>query len=254
MLELDKKISWVVNFAILNIKTRYQSTYLGIVWAALEPLLYFSILYVVFSSIRVTGEDFAIYLITGVMFFHIFTRGTSGGLNSLTSNSGIIKSINTNKIFFPIVATFATLILAIVDVSVFFILMPIFQFVPNWTILLLPIPIVLLFLLILGVSYFLSVVNVMVRDIQYLWIIITHSLLFISPIFWKISDVNEGVLLTIQQINPLGQVIELTHKIVLDGTIPSIDEWLYTTGIIVGIFLFGYFVFHKLEKRITERL
>lgn len=254
MPELDKKISWIVNFAILNIKTRYQSTYLGLGWAALEPLLYFSILYVVFNSIRDTGEDFAIYLITGVMLFHMFTRGTSGGLNSLTRNSGIIKSINTNKIFFPIVSTVATLILGIVDISIFFVLMSVFQFVPDWTIILLPIPIFLLFLLIQGISYFLSVVNVMIRDIQYLWIIIIHSLLFISPIFWKIPDAKEGVLLTIQQINPLGQVIELTHKIVLDGTIPSLDEWAHTTGIIVGVFLLGYFIFHILERKITERL
>ena len=50
--------------------------------------MYFTVLYVVFTSIREREETFAIYLITGIMFFHIFGRGTAGGLSSLTSNAG----------------------------------------------------------------------------------------------------------------------------------------------------------------------
>ena len=57
----------------------------------------------VFTTIRVSSEDFAIYLISGVMLFHIFARGTSGGLISLTGNAGLIQSLNINRIVFPIV-------------------------------------------------------------------------------------------------------------------------------------------------------
>jgi len=178
----DKK-SLIFHFAILNIKLRYRSTYLGLLWSALEPMLYFIVLYVVFTSIRDRGEDFAIYLITGIMLFHIFVRGTYGGLGSLTGNSGIIKSLNIRNEFFPVVAAVAVGILAFVDLGVFFGLMPIFQFIPSWTIILLPIPLALLFILILGLSYLLSITSVYVRDIQPLWAVFTHSLLFISPVF-----------------------------------------------------------------------
>jgi len=202
----------------------------------------------------VRGEDFAIYLITGVMLYHIFSRGTAGGLISLTSNSGIIKSVRVDKKFFPLTSTAATIILAGVDIMVFILLMPIFQFTPSWTIILLPIPLILLFVLIQGISYFLSVVNVFVRDIQYIWIIFTHALLFVSPVFWNLSDIKGGPLLAIHKINPLGQLIELSHKIVIDKTIPPINEWLYTTGIIVAVFILGYFVFQALKNKVTEEL
>lgn len=251
---INEKISFIVNFAILNIKTRYKSTRLGLLWTALEPLLYFVVLYVVFNSIRDRGEDFAIYLISGLILFHIFTRGTSGGLISLTNNSGIMKSIKVNKIFFPTVSTVATIILATVDVSVFFLLMPVFQFTPSWTIILLPIPFILLFLLIQGLSYLLSVITVKIKDIQYVWIIFTHSLIFVSPIFWKISEVKEGPLLLIHRINPLGQLIEITHQIVLYNTIPPIYDWMYTTAIVLGIFFTGFVIFQKLKNTIMEDL
>jgi len=253
LVNLWKIRSTVFYFAILNIKMRFKNTYLGFLWAALEPLLYFTVLYVVFTSIRDREETFAIYLITGIMLFHIFGRGTSGGLTSLTSSSGIIKSINVNKEFFPVIATVAIGLLAFVDIGVFFGLMPVFQFMPTWTIILLPIPLMLLIILILGLSYFLSLVNVFVRDIQPMWIIFVHALLFISPIFWRLENVD-GILLQIQKINPLGQLIEISHKLVIDGQIPPLNEWMYTTVFVFAIFFFGYFVFHKFQYRIVEEL
>jgi len=220
-------------------------------WSALEPLLYFSVLYVVFTGIRGSQEDFAIYLITGIMMFHIFTRGTSGGLASLTSHSGIIQSLRIKRDFFPIFTVTATVLLAFVDVGVFFALMPVFQFTPSITLILLPLPMILLFILILGLSYLLSIATVYIRDIQIIWPIFTHTLLFVSPIFWKTNEI-QGILLNIQQINPLGQIIELSHKLVIDGTIPPINDWIYTTLFVIGIFVVGYIVFRKLEERIVE--
>jgi len=246
--------SIIFDFTLMNIKMRFKNTYLGILWAALEPLLYFSVLYIVFSTIRIgRQEDFAIYLITGVVFFHIFVRGTSGGLGSLTSNSGILKSLRFNREFFPVVATLAVAILGLVDLLVFFSLMPLFGFIPSWTLVLLPIPLLLLLVLILGLSYLLSIANVYAKDIQHLWSIFVHALLFASPIFWYLENV-EGVLLEIQKINPLGQLIEIAHNLVIFNQIPPLEDWLYTTSIIFGIFIFGYFVFRRYESKAIEEL
>ena len=246
----DKK-SLVLDFAILNIKLRYKSTFLGLLWTAIVPMMYFIVLYTVFSTIRVTEENFAIYLITGVMFFHIFASGTSSGLGSLISNDRIILASNIRTEFFPVVSSVAIGFLAFVDIGVFFALMPIFQFIPSWTIILLPIPLILLFFLILGLSYFLSVAAVYVRDIQHFWGIFSHSLLFVSPIFWNVKNVD-GILLQIQAINPLGQIIEIAHIIVIDGQIPASGDLLYTTIFVAAIFFLGYLIFHKFERSISE--
>ena len=232
---------------------RFKSTYLGLVWAAVEPLLYFVVLYVVFTSIRERSDTFGIYLITGIMLFQLFLRGTSGGLGSITNNAGIIKSLNIRIEFFPVVTTVAIALLAFVDVGVFLGLMPVFQFIPNFTIILLPVVLLLLFILIQGLSYFLSILTIFVRDIQHVWAIFSHTLLFISPIFWYLDEVD-GILMQIHKINPLGQLIELAHSLVIDGQIPSLSEWLYTTLFVLAIFFSGYFVFKKFENKVKEEL
>ena len=115
----------------------------------------------------------------------------------------------------------------------------------------------MLFILILGLSYLLSITNVFVRDVQVIWGIFSHTLIFVSPIFWKIEDVKGTggeMLLVIQQINPLGQIIEIAHKLVIDGEIPQLGEWLYTSIFVIAIFLVGYFVFQKLQEKVVEEL
>jgi len=59
-------------------------------------------------------------------------------------------------------------------------------------------------------------------------------------------------LLTIQSINPIGQIIELAHQVIVFGTVPPIFDWIYVSLMVFGIFFTGYFMFHKLEKNIVE--
>lgn len=249
------KRTLILHLAITNIKIRFKGTYLGFLWMGLEPLLTFLLLYVVFTTIRLNpGENFAIYLITGLALYHIFVRGTMGGLSSLRGNSGILKSLNIQKEIFPVSATVTMAIFSIVEIVVLIGLMPFFQFMPTITILLLPIPIILMLTLVLGMSYLLSIINVYVKDIQTFWGVAVHALFFISPIFWYLNDVEQSILVTIQTINPVGQIIELTHKLVVFHEIPPLSDWLYTSAFVFSILIFGYLFFRKFEKRIVEEL
>jgi len=184
-------------------------------------------------------------------YYSFLTRGTTGGLGSLQNNFGILSSINIRGETFLVASTVAMAILLIVEVIVLLGLMPVFQFIPSITIILIPIPIILMLILILGVSYMLSIVNLFLRDIQTIWGVAVHALFFISPIFWYLEDV-EGILLSIQAINPVGQLIELNHKIIVWGEIPPLSDWLYTTMFVFGFLFVGYAIFHKFEKRIVE--
>jgi len=253
ILNLLNKREMILHFSIMSINQRYRGTYLSFIWIALEPLFLFTLLYVVFTEIReVNKEDFGVYLITGVMFYHLFVRGTNAGLRCIKDNSQILKSISIEKEFFPVITMVSIGLLMIVTLGVFFGLMPVFSFVPSWTIILLPILLVLFLLLILGLSYLLSVVYVYVRDIQPIWTVLMTALIFVSPVFWYLDE-TEGLLIELQKINPLGQIIELGHKIVF-GQIPPISDWLYTSSIVIGILIVGYVIFKKYENQVVEKL
>lgn len=253
VLSLWEKRSLIFHFALLEIKMRYKESYLGFVWTAVEPLLMFIILYVVFTNIREPrGENFAIYLISGIIIYHLFSKGSMSGLTSLRSNQGILKSLSINRIFFPMVSTTSTAILMLVELGVFFSIMPFVGFIPSWTLVLFPLVIALLLALILGLSFFLSILYIRIPDIQPFWTVLVFAILFVSPVFWSVDEAS-GLLLTIQQINPLGQIIELAHKIVFHE-IPRFEDWTYTSAIVLSIFGLGYLFFKKFEKNIVDGL
>lgn len=254
VLNLLNKRGLLFEFSILNLKIRYTGTYLGFLWTIIEPLLIFLLLHTVFTSINIgVKENFAIYLLSGIVFYYIFSRGTLAGMTSLRENTGILKSINIPREFFPVSSTLTTTFLAIIEITVLIALMTIFQFVPNLTMFLIPVTLILLLILVLGMSYLLSIIHIFIKDIQIIWSIIVQTLLFVSPIFWYTSDVS-GILLTIQSINPLGQIIELNHQIIILGQIPPLMDWVYSSLFVFAILFLGYGLFKKYEKRITEEL
>jgi len=244
----------ISHFVILGIREKNQGTHLGLLWTALEPTLVFILLYTVFTSIKFRGgEDYPIYLLTSIIIYHIFTRGTLRGLTSLRSNKSIIKSIYIRKEFFPVVATATTCLLVFIQIGVFFALMPFFNFIPSSTIIFLPIVVGLLLVLTLGLSYILSIIHVFAKDIQYIWGILVHMLFFLTPVLWYLEDAND-FLLSIHRFNPVGLILELGHNIVVFRQVPPIDEWLYAATFSFAILFVGYVIFQKYQSRVAEIL
>jgi len=240
--------------SLIEIKNKYKGTYLGLIWAALEPFLYFIVLYIVFTSIRdVQRENFAVYLITGVMFFHLFIKGTNMSITILGRNP-ILLSLNIKKEFFLALATSVTFWLMLVELVVVFVLMIIVGFVPPWTLMYTPFLAVLFLGLVLGISYFISVLFVFIRDIHPIWSVLSHALLFISPIFWFVDEVEGTILFEIQKINPLGQIIEVAHKLLVFGKIPTNNEWINITIFVAVILFLGFLFFKSFENKIMEKI
>lgn len=254
VVNLWKYRSLLFHFSLMNIKARYKGTYLGFVWAALEPTLFFIVLYLVFTGLRIgRGENFGIYLLTGFILFHVFTRGSTHGISSLQEGSNILLSLKIRKEFFPVLNTTTIFLVMLIEIGVLFGLMPFFNFIPPWTIVALPVLVAILLFLVLGLSYLLSIVFVYLRDIQPFWVVFAHGLFFLTPIFWYVKDA-QGFLLWAYSINPIGQIVEIGHKLVVDGEIPAIQEWAYAFFISLIIFAIGYTVFLKFQDRVLEEL
>jgi len=127
LIDLWERRSLILHFSWLNLKIKYKGSYLGLLWIALEPALIFTLLYTVFTSIKfATEENFGIYLLSGIIVYNIFNKGTMGGLSSIRANSGILKSLNIPKEFFPVTSTVSSSIIMIIQIGVFFLLMPFF--------------------------------------------------------------------------------------------------------------------------------
>ncbi len=253
MTGLRKEKSIVFQLSLHLLKNKYQGSYIGFLWIILEPLLILSIMYVVFSTIRAgAGPDFAVYLLSGIVIFQVFARGTQGGLASLRGNDGILKSMKIKKEIFPVAVTISSSVILMIQLGIFFIIASALSHEFTLSILLLPIPLILLFILILGLSYLFSIIFVYVRDIQPAWSIFSYALFFMSPIFWYVDEVD-GLLKNIFHTNPLGMIIELVHNSVF-GQVMDLQILVVATVSVLAILFFGFTVFKKVEKDLVQEL
>lgn len=242
------------NFAISDLKVRYRNSILGILWSIIEPLLLLGVLFVVFSTMfKFDIENFPIYLLLGIITWNFFKNGTSIALGSLTNRAAFITQIYFPRSIPGLSAGVTASIMLLTELVTLAVFMVVLNFSPSLTILYL-IPIFLLeFLLILGVSLPLSVLNAKYRDVEFIWGVVLQAGFFLTPIFYQFDMLPEAVS-NVLQFNPMVQIVTMAHHVTLYGELPSVNSMLYAVFSVLIIVGIGYLIFRKLQARIVEEM
>jgi len=246
--------SLILIFAINDLKIRYRNSVLGFFWTVLEPLLMFSVLYVVFTQLFKNDiPDYGLYLLLGLVMWGMFSRATSMGTGSIIGKGGIVTKIYFPRAILPISACITAFLMMAFEFTVFFAFIIGLQFVPPITILFLPVLLVLEFVLVLAIALPLSVINVYYRDVQYIWGVVVHAGFFITPIFY-LADIWPENIRQILFLNPMAQLINMAHNVALYNTLPTIEDMTYTIVVIFILLTIGYVVFRKYEGDLAQEL
>lgn len=242
----------IMTFAIMDLKLRYRNSLLGVGWSFLEPLLILSILNIVFSTILKNNiENFPIFLILGLTMFNMFTRGSSMSIESILGRSPIIKSAYLKREIFPIASNITAFLMMCIEFSIVIAFIVFFHLIPAYTVIIIPYFLVILFVLTLGISLPLSILNVRFRDVRIIWAVITQSLFFLTPIFYKIDFLPTSIS-ELVRMNPLALLIEMSHNALLYDKFPTTYELAYTTGVSILVLIVGWAIFRRLNHTIDE--
>lgn len=252
--EIWQKKSLIYNFAISDLKIRYRNSVLGFFWTFLEPLLLLTVLYLVFTNLfKSQIEHFPLYILLGIILWNMFSRGTNIGLNGILARAGILTQVYLPREIPSISSAITSFLMLCFELIVFGIFMVIFQFTPPYTIIFLPLVLLLEFILVLGLSLPLSVLNVRYRDTQFIWAVILQVGFFLTPIFYKL-DILPEYAQKMLYFSPMVQIVNMAHDLTLYNKIPSIE--VIQVAIIMTLLTFGlsYVIFRKMEVRIMEEL
>jgi len=213
-----------------------------------------TILFFVFTTImKFEIENYPLYLLLGIILWNAFARGTSAGMSSILNRAGIIKNVYFPREVLPFSSTVTSFMMLGFEFIVFGFFVVVFGFMPATTIFLL-IPIVALyFVLVLGVSFALSVLNVKFKDMHPIWTIILQAGFFLSPIIYKLEMLPENIQ-NILYFSPVVQILNMSYSVTLDGTLPAINDVAYTVFIIAAIFGVGYTIFRINRQAIMEMI
>lgn len=221
-----------------DIEGRVRGTVLGLVWLVAGPLFMLSIYTMVFGLIlnsrwqEQTDQEFLFPLVyfSGLILFNVFFDCISRAPNLMRDNQAFIK-----KIVFPVeVFAYAQAGSALIRLGIGLLLLTLFQLVligpPPLSAVVYPALLLGLLFYAMGLTLALAGLAVFFRDIAQLMQPLSTVLMFLSPLFYPLSAVPEG-LRPVVLLNPLAYPLEATRNALFFG------QWPSTVGVVVYLAL-----------------
>ena len=237
-----------------NFSSKYKDSVLGVMWTILSPLLMMALFTIIFSTIFGRNiENFPVYFLSGWCLFQFFNAAISASMDSLRGNKSILQRTPAPKYIFVLGAILSEflnyLIMLILLVVVMFITHATFHFPIIFCSI---IPIISLFVMIVGLGLMLSIACVFYTDIRHLWTVISMMLMYASAIFYPMDIIPEpfkGYML----LNPLYWAINQFRCFVYQGTVPDGFNLINLLLLSLIILICGIIVFKKYEGKVVTK-
>lgn len=234
----------------------YKQSFLGIIWAILFPLTSIAVFIALNRSgvLRIgdIGVPYSIYALIGIAFWQFFSNGLVACSNSLVNAGPMILKINFSKKSLIIASLGKAIIPLAVQIVMVFILFIGYGKKPNAMGLLFPVLIIPLILFTLGLGFFTSILNGIIRDIGNMISILMMVLLFFTPVLY--AKPRTGILATLTNYNPLYYLVSVPRDFILQGSSQDFHGYFLFSFLSILLFIIGLSIFHLTEKRITERI
>jgi lipopolysaccharide transport system permease protein len=249
-------------FAWRDVKVRYKQTELGIAWAVLEPLLtvgVFTLLFQVLlgkgSEPGVAGVPYVLSTFCAMLPWQLFSESSARSSESLLTGQNLVT-----KVYFPrMVLPLAAVATALVDFGILFVVLAVMMaccgIAPTWTVLTLPLFVILAVAASLAVGLWLSALSAIYRDFRYAQPVLIRLGMFISPVIFVSSVLEEKLphwAILIYGLNPMVAVIEGFRWALLPGADPL--KWAYLPSVLMTAVLLvsGMYFFRRMERTIAD--
>ena len=229
--------------ATFNLRSEVNRNYLSYGWWVLEPLLHMAVYYVVFGYLlQRGGENFPVFLLTGLIPWMWFMKAVSGSSGSILAGQNLMLQVGLPSIVFPLVSTLqATLKQIPVFVLLFgFVWLQGYSPGPQWWAL---IPVIIVqVMLTIAFSCATAAVIPFARDLAYLVPTGLTLLMFLSGIFYDYRSIS----LQWQEVflmNPIAFLLKSYREIFMDGVTPDLTVlmwWGLGSGVVCLLLLLAY--------------
>jgi ABC-type polysaccharide/polyol phosphate export permease len=252
---------WLLKYFIQRQVTRsYRRSYLGFAWAILGPLVWVFFLTLIFSEVvglrfREVEEDpnlnFGIFLYCGLLPFLAFSESLNKGINSIKGNAGLVQKVLFPLELLPFTNAIASMIDKFFGVGALLIVLLAFGQPLYWTVLVLPLIVVVQVIFILGLTYLMAVLGTYLPDVAEIMRPFIRGMFFLTPIIWTPERLPEQ-LRWVVDYNPLAYVVNAYRDVILLGELPGAQSTLYFTLFSVALFAAAFWLFVRLKPRFAD--
>ncbi|WP_312833474.1 ABC transporter permease [Sedimentibacter saalensis] len=210
--DLYNSRSLIWNLAKNDFKTKYAGSYLGIIWAFIQPIVTLLVYWIVFefglkAGSPTEGVPFILWFSVGLVPWFFFSDAINNAMNSLFEYSYLVKKVVFKISVLPIVKIISSIFVHFVFVSFVIVLASIYKYYPNIYFFQLPYYIFCTFFIVLAISYATSAVVLFFKDLGQIISIMLQIGMWATPIMWSYTIVPEKYQWIIK-LNPMYYIVE----------------------------------------------
>lgn len=237
---------------------RYRGSSGGVLWSFVQPLFLLGVYTLAFGVILKTRwgftgttTDFAFLLFAGLLVFNLFSECLIKSAHLVSGSPNFVKKVVFPLELLPVISVASAFLHAMIAVLIWVIGYATLYGLPHPTVLLAPLVIGCLLPFLLGIGWVLSSVGVIIRDIGQLTGMLSHTLLFLTPIFYSV-EMAPPMIRSLLILNPLTFIVDQLRMVMFYGQIPNFAG-LTLYFIAMSIFAYAaYSMFQKLRPNFAD--
>jgi lipopolysaccharide transport system permease protein len=243
-----------VQIAARDVTVRYRQTGLGIAWAVLQPVGFMVVFSVVFGNLAGVSSDglpYPLFSLAALVPWTFFSTALLLGSDSLVANNALVSKIYFPRIFIPAGVVAAGLVDIAISLVILIIVVLAWGVVPSAAVLTVPLLVAIAVAAALGLTAALSAVNVRYRDVRYVVPFGIQLLLFITPVAYPSSLIDQPWR-TLSAINPMVGVVEGFRWATLDTGHAPLALMGVSAASALLILIAGLAYFDRVERRFAD--
>lgn len=237
-----------------DVKVRYKQTALGVLWVVLQPLATTIVFTLIFGNLaKMPSENlpYAVFALAGLLPWNYFAGAIGRGGSSLVGSANLISKVYFPRLIIPISSVLAGLVDFAITFLLLVALMLFYGYPPTLSWLLLPFFLLMAIATALGVSLWLSALNVQYRDVGYLIPFLVQLWFFATPVVYPSSLVPAPWNLLLA-LNPMAGVVDGFRWALFGKTAAPGPLILVSIAVVIVTLVSGLFVFKRMERTFAD--
>lgn len=224
------------HLAIMDLKSRFRRSKLGLLWTVFQPFLLTIVMAVVFSTVfHQPLGDYLLYILSGMVVWDVLTMSVNNGGSCFLSSEQYARQFKHPMTIYSLRYAVFTIITFLIELIALVIWVLIY--VPEtllFSVITIPLTGILLFILSWELTTLAGYANTKYRDYPQIIGLVMQTIWYLSPVFFREEMFTSSVTLSVFfRLNPLTHLLNLVRKPFLYGIMPSGTDYLFILGTIL---------------------
>ena len=236
-----------------DISVRYKQSVLGPAWAILQPLvlmLIFTFFLGRFGKIDTEGFPYPVFVFAGLIPWSLFSQGMPQASLSLIGQQNLLTKVYFPRLFVPVGAACVFLVDLVISLGIYAVLLAYYRIVPSWTIVFLPLLVLLTLIATLGFGIMISALSVFYRDFKHIVPFMVQIFMFATPVIYS-ADAFSTRAQIVLSFNPMFGIISAYRWAIL-GTPWNLTSLAISTATALVLFIGAVYYFRRTERYFAD--